>query len=122
MTKSAEGQPKSRQENPAITGAWLNGFGLNPFAGAGEAYGAACSSWLRECARFTTERLEKDRKAGTRLASCENLYDFAQLQQEWMQEVLQDYMRESNRVAELAFAIGADVFRPGAPNGGKPKD
>lgn len=113
MAKSAEDQPKSAQESPLIADAWLNGFGLNPFAAVG---GKACSEWLQECTRFATERLQKAHEAGTKLVACENVYDLSRLQQEWVQEAFADYVAESNRIVELALATSIDVFRPSVVN------
>lgn len=119
MAKSIEGQPKSVQENPLLADAWLNGFGSNLFAAAGQAYGKACSRWLQECARFAEERLQKAHEAGARLVSCENTYDLSRVQQEYLHEVFSAYVAESNRVVELAVDIGKDAFRQNGAKQGK---
>lgn len=122
MAKSTESQPNSAREIPSIADAWLSGFRVNPFVAAGETCSKACSRWLQEYVRFAGERLQKAHEAGSRLASCENPLDLSQLQQECLQEAFAAYIAESNRIVELALAIGNDVFRPNLVNGRESAD
>jgi hypothetical protein len=64
-------------------------------------------TWNAEMTRFVGRRLEHDGRTLERLSRCADVGELAKVQQEWISEAADHYLREGRRLAEIAMTNGA---------------
>jgi hypothetical protein len=74
-------------------------------------------TWNAEVTRFVGRRLEHDGRTLERLSRCTDVGELARVQQDWISEAADHYLRESRKLAEIAMANGAGRQPPGGGAG-----
>jgi hypothetical protein len=95
---------------PSLTPAQLSEGGDQAFTAmsrAGEAVTHGLAAYQRHMMDFTRRRLERDIETSRAFASCRTPADFAKLQAEFTQTMMQDYLTEW----QALFSIGADMAK-----------
>jgi hypothetical protein len=63
---------------------------------------ANVQTWQSEWTNFIARRMEQDRLAMQRFASCRDILEVAKVQQDWFAETMAEYLSESRRLAAIA--------------------
>jgi hypothetical protein len=90
----------------------LQGAFLTNLTRSGEAYAEACLAWQSEIFRFAASRLQWDAKVGEALASCKSVAELAEVQKDWVESTVKDYVDEGNRLFQLANKLAPQFLKP----------
>jgi hypothetical protein len=129
MAKHATPSDRSDVTSFPLTPAFNSAF-LDTFTRTGETCAKAYLAWQDELFRFMASRLQRDGKVSQALASSKMLDEAAEVQRDWLQSTVQNYVDEANRLTQLAakmapawmipFAVDAQTAaretRPAPPN------
>jgi len=113
MTTAEKGRRAAHANVPDPL-AQLPGLGVmaTSMAAAGQAYMDAVGKCQGEICSFVTKRLTNDLDHGQKLAQCQDLGQAASMQQEWLRQAVDDYVKEGQKLFQLgAGAAGAGIGR-----------
>lgn len=79
----------------------------------GETCAKACLAWQNELFRFMTSRILWDGKVGQALVSSKTLGEALELERNWLQSTVQDYVDEANRLNRLAARLAPALDHSG---------
>ncbi len=115
MTSRSKGPTKAPQESindefdPLAA---LNGAIVESFTQACQAYASGVTTLNAELMGFANTRASRDVDLGEALSKCENWSDAVGLQQDWAQQVWQEYLAEASRLVELSAKIAQGNWVP----------
>ncbi len=105
---------------PFFTAMMNSGSMLDDFMQNGQSCMQAFTDWRDEVLRFYDQRLRAEEKLGAAISECKSLADLLDLQRDWAMAATQDYIEESQRLAQIA--AGSFPFWPAAKPGAPRKD
>ena len=102
MTAATKGR-RATQNNIADPLAQFAGLGVmaTSMAAASQAYMDAVGKCQGEICNFMTKRLSDDLNHSQQLAKCEDWRQAAVVQQEWVRQVVEDYVSEGQKLFQL---------------------
>jgi hypothetical protein len=101
MAKQATHSDRSDVTSFPLMPAFNSAF-LDTFMRTGETCVMTYLVWQDELFRFTASRLLQDEMIGRAFASSKTLDEAAEVQRDWLQSTVQNYLDEANRLTQLA--------------------
>lgn len=71
----------------------------------GEIVAKAMTDWNAECHRFVGHRMSRNRDTAVNIAKSQSLPEMLAVQAKWLQDAVEDYMRETSMLMELNSKI-----------------
>lgn len=90
----------------------FNGTAMEIFSQACQAYASGVATLNGELMGFVNSRLSRDVDLGRALSQCSNWSDAVNLQQDWAQQVNQEYLAEASRLMELSSRVAKESWVP----------
>jgi hypothetical protein len=97
MARPDEGRTSGPERDAALTA-------TQAWGDWGSAVFSNLRSWNTEMLHFVGHRMECDGRALEQLSRCAEPGEMARVQQAWISEAADDYVREGRRLAEIASA------------------
>ncbi len=104
--------PKTTPQAPVAQRAAVNSDAMTAFANAMQAYSNGIVAYNGEMMSFLNSRLQHDADLGQALSHCHTWSDAMQVQQDWAQQTLQEYVAHAGRMTEMASNLAKDGLEP----------
>jgi hypothetical protein len=70
-----------------------------------QAVAKAITDWNAECHRFVSHRMSRNGDAAVKIAKSQNLPEMLAVQSKWLEDVIEDYIKETSMLVELNKTI-----------------
>lgn len=81
------------------------------FCNQGQIVAKSMTDWTTECSRFVTHRMNRSTEAMAQIANCHSFPEMFAVQAKWLQDAVDDYVKESSKLLDVNNNIVGSMAR-----------